>query len=84
MELIIDRFNLVLTNAAGQEPRIELITRRALDMVAERLPMHGSGMDIDSLSLAPFSLQLGALSDDEAATQIADALLEALMLKLSI
>lgn len=84
-ELGIDYLSLTVKNAAGHEHRIETLTRRALDIVAERLPTRlRTGAEIESLALAPINLPLGAMSDDEAAAQIADAILEALTLKLCI
>jgi hypothetical protein len=61
--------------------RIDGITRRALDIAAQRLPS-GTVANIDGLQLAPIDLPLATMSDDETAKQIADAILEALALKL--
>ncbi|HEX3151322.1 MAG TPA: hypothetical protein VHR66_24805 [Gemmataceae bacterium] len=69
--------------AAGHEHRVEAITRRALDLTAERLPMHLTDTgDLESLAVAPIQLRLGAMSNEEAADQMAAAILEALALQL--
>ena len=75
---------LNITATAGHEDRIEPITRRALEFVADRLPMSFDGVtNVAHLVIPPVALPLAALSDDEAATRIADALVEALTLKLN-
>ena len=81
-DLKIDRLTLNLANAAGHEHRVEAITRLALDLTAERLPMHLAAMGIDSLGIEPINLRLDAMSDEDAAERIAEALVEALTLKL--
>ena len=85
VDLGINSLHINFTNAAGQEHRIEPLTRRALDLTAERLPMHlTAAPDVESLAIEPIRLRLGMLSDDEAANQIAGAILEALALKLKV
>ncbi len=88
-DLKIDRLQLSITNATGQEHRIQPITLRALDVVAERLQLHladawpaTAGSDVESVRLAPISLRLDAMSDEQAANEMAGALVEALALKL--
>lgn len=84
-ELEINRLNLSIHDATGHEHRVEDITRLALDLTAERLPMRlANAIDLESLAVAPIQLQLGAMSDEEAADHIASVILEALTLKLTI
>jgi len=84
-DLTIDHLNLNLSNAAGHEHRLDSIARRAFDLLSERLP---SGLEasthFDRLEVEPLSLRLATMSDDEAANALADALAEALLLKLKV
>jgi hypothetical protein len=73
------------TGAAGIERQIEPIVRRALDLVAERLPAYAAAaLDLAALSVAPIRLDLAAGSDEDAADAIARALLDALALELDV
>ena len=89
LDLRIECLHLNIQNAAGQEHRIQPITLRALDVVAERLQLHladawpaTAGSDVESVRLVPVSLCLDAMSDEQAANEMAGALVEALALKL--
>jgi hypothetical protein len=74
---------LRVLDETGQEHRIEAITERALDLMAQRLPVHlAHELEIENLAIGP--IQFGTMSDDEAASQIAEAILEALALKLNV
>lgn len=83
LDVTIDHLNLVLGNAAGHEHRVEPILRSALDLVAKRLqPDFDDPGHLESLAIAPMSLRLAAMSDEQAASEIADVILDALSLKL--
>ena len=87
--LKIERLNLSIENAGGHEHRIQPIAARASALFAERLEerwtnnseAHGA-TPLDSIAAPPLDLHLGGMSDQEAASKIANAWLEALALKL--
>jgi hypothetical protein len=84
-DLIIDRLQMNITNAAGHEYRLQPIALLALDLLAARLEQRGwnrAGGRIDNLDVPTVRLDLNRMSDAEAAQAIADAWLEALALKL--
>jgi len=78
LDLTIDNLNLEVFGAAGQEHRIEPILRRAMVLLSERLPDIESSAQIDRLTLEPLGLRMAAMSDEQAAGRIAEAILEAL------
>lgn len=91
LDLTIERLHLQVENAAGQEHRIRPITNRAVTILAERLGERWAigeripdMKNIESLSIPPMSFNLNRMSDEQAATSIANAMLEVLNLKLEI
>jgi hypothetical protein len=87
--LNIDLLSLSVENAAGHEHRIQPIAARAAALFAERLvdcwrdnrgPPKVAA--VDSIAASTVSLNLAGMSDQEAASRIANAWLEALALKL--
>ena len=91
LDLKIARLNLNIESAAGQEHRIQPITARAMNILAERLDMRltaeeqtiGS-QNIERLSVPAMDLNLKQMSDEQAAGAIASAILEALALRLKV
>ncbi len=91
LDLKIDRLNLNIENATGHEHRIRPITSRAFSILADglgerwatgqRLP---DTKNIERLSVPPINLSLNQMSDEQVANYIANAVLEALALKLGI
>lgn len=67
--------------SADTADRLEPITRRALDLVAERWA--GGALDIDHLVVDAIDLPLDALGDEAAAGLLADAILGAVAAKLT-
>lgn len=91
LDLKIDRLNLNIEDAAGHEHRIRTITSRALGILADRLGERWATeqhmpdtKNIEKLSVPPINLSLNQMSDEQAANYIANALLEALALKIGI
>jgi hypothetical protein len=89
LDLKIDLHTMNVTNAAGHEHRIRPIAARAAALFAERLEesyaKNGGARGaaaIDNIAAPPLDLHLGGMSDEEAASKIANAWLEALALKL--
>jgi hypothetical protein len=85
LDLNINRLNLNIADAAGQEHRIRPITMRAVAILADRLEerwaaggWEPNGRPLDSLSVPPIGLDLNRMSDEQAASAIANALLKAL------
>ena len=85
LDLKINLLHLSIENAAGHEHRIQPIAVRAAAILAERLNERwadGGGVpasiSIDNLSAPPLNLNLNAVSDEQAAHEIATAWLEAL------
>ena len=84
-DLKIESLHFNLSDAGGHEHRVEGITRRAIDLMTERLPMPlAYAMYLESLAVLPIRLRLEAMSDEEAADRIANAIVDALILKLSV
>lgn len=86
-DLTIDRLQLNITNAVGHEHRLQPIALLALDLLADRLDEHqgrGQRTSINNLDVPAVRLDLNRMSDAEAAQIIADAWLDALVLKLSV
>ena len=84
-DLKIDSLGINIRNAAGHEHRVHPITLRAIAILGERLEsLHGgsSNLSIAHVSVPPVNLDLGRMSDEAAATSIAEALLGALALRL--
>jgi hypothetical protein len=88
-DLQIDQLSLHIENAVGHEHRIQPIAARAAALFAEQLharwanggqvPASGS---IENVSAPAVSLNLGSMSNEQAAYEIASAWLAALALKL--
>lgn len=81
-DLKIDRLRLNIDNAAGHEHRIQPIALRAVALLAERLD-GPSGLEIsrerwDTIAAQPVDVQLGVMSDEQAAEGIATAWANAL------
>ena len=91
LDLSIDRLQLNIENAAGQEHRIRPITTQAVTILANRLGERWAAEEqtpdmknLESLSVPPVSLDLYHMSDKQAAGAIAQAIFEVLILKLGI
>jgi hypothetical protein len=89
LDLKIDLLTLNIANAAGHEHRVQPIAAHAAALFAERLEERWANNGatrgaaaLDSIAASPVSLNLAAMGDQEAASQIANAWLEALALKL--
>lgn len=89
VEINIQNLHLQMDNIAGHEHRIQPIVARAAALLTERLYERwangGRAPDsdsIESLNAPPVSLNLGSMSNEQAAYQIATAWLEALALRL--
>ena len=85
IDLKIERLRLNIDNAAGHEHRIHPIALRAVALLAKRLDGPG-GLKVsrdrwDRIAAAPINLQLGAMSDEQAAEGIATAWANALTAK---
>jgi hypothetical protein len=86
-ELTIDLLKLNLENGAGHEHRVGPITERAVALFAQRaaISLESSAfhsLTFESLNGHPANLYLNSISDEQAAHQIADAWLQALVLGL--
>jgi len=87
----IDVLGLSIENASGHEHRVQPIAARAAALFAERLEERlarkagapGPGV-LDSVAASPLDLHLGSMSDQDAASKIANAWLEAMTLKLKL
>ena len=91
LDLTVERLRLQIENATGQEHRIRPITTLAFNILADRLGERwatGQRMpntkNIEKLSVPPINLSLNQMSDEQAANNIANAVLEALALKIGI
>jgi len=91
LDLKIELLELNFENAAGQEHRIQPIAARAASILAERLDeswaegkWEADALHMESLSAPPLSLNLHQASDEEAATEIARAWLDALAIHLEV
>jgi hypothetical protein len=89
VEVNIQSLHVQMDNVAGHEHRIQPIVARAAALFTERLHERWANGrqapdsdSIESLSAPPVSLNLGSMSNEQAASQIATAWLEALALKL--
>jgi hypothetical protein len=90
-ELSIQKLHVQIENVAGHEHRVQPITVHAAAIFAERLSERwadgGRAPDsesMDNLSAPPVSLNLNAMSDEQAASAIANAWLEVLALRLKL
>lgn len=90
-DLTIEHLQLNIENATGQEHRIRPITTRAVTILSDRLGERWAVKEqmlniqnLESLSVPPVKLTLQQMSDEQAANAIAQAILEALILKLGI
>lgn len=90
LDLYIEHLRLNLEGEAGQEHRVRPIAERAIALLADRLdeyevaPRTRDRQMLDQLPVPPVSLHLNGLSNQQAADQLARALLEALALKLGV
>lgn len=87
LEVNIDALLLTITGAAGYEHRIRPITARAASIFAQRLEerceeVPESVKDSSRRHAPRVNLDLGRMSDEQAAGRIADSWLEALALEL--
>lgn len=86
-ELAIDRVNLQIVGAAGQEHRVHAISRRAIELLGERLVELGPDMpagesSIPSLDVPPLSLDLARTDEETSARMLADSMLDALRVQM--
>jgi hypothetical protein len=87
----IDLLSLNVENVAGHEHRVQPIAARAAALFAERLEKRlarrggapGAAV-LDSVAASPLDLHLGSMSDQDAASKIANAWLEAMTLKVKL
>jgi hypothetical protein len=91
LDLKIDRLQLNIENGTGHEHRLRPIALRAVALLADRLDARraeaGQAPDRQetrNLRVPPVSLNLNGMSDEQAAAQIADALLETLAIKIGV
>jgi hypothetical protein len=89
LEVGIGRLGLNLDNAAGHEHRIRRISARAAAIFAgridETLTAHSlESSTMDHLSAPPVSLNLNRMSNEEAASAIAGAWMEAVSRRLKL
>jgi hypothetical protein len=87
-ELTIDLLRLNLENGAGHEHRVGPIVERAAALFAEKavlsLKIQASrSAALESLANEPIDLDLDATSNEQAASAIADAWLQALKIRSS-
>jgi hypothetical protein len=90
-KLNINTLHLNLQNAAGHEHRVSAIARRAASVFAEQVSRRVSAGSISpgsirlqSLSAMPLQVELGSMSNEQAANAIAGAWLQAVWLKLKL
>ena len=91
IDLTIERMNLSLDAASGQEHRARPIARRAAEILAsrfdekwlvkERLP---TSVNVEALEVPAIQLDLPRMTDEQAADAIADAIVDALAVKLGV
>lgn len=87
LDLKIDLLRLEIESATGDAERVRPILGRTLELLAERLdalPAPAQGARIEDLTVPPQRLDLDAMGDEQAAGLLADALAEALVVKLQI
>jgi len=89
LDLKIDRLAVGFQGAEGHEHRIRPIASRAAAIFAERVEVYcgenrgaSSARNLGSLSAAPLNVNLGTMTDEQAAQSIAKAWLDALALGL--
>jgi hypothetical protein len=86
IELTIDLLKLNFENGAGHEHRVGPITERAVGLLTEKLGIYLESSASRSALFETLNggvdLNLNAKSDEQAAQVIADAWLQALMLRL--
>ena len=86
----IDAINLTLTGAAGQEHRIRPILSLAVQRLAERLEAQGAEVESSerrewsALQVPPIMVEMHRMTEAQVAERVADALWEALLLKLKV
>jgi hypothetical protein len=81
-DLSIDRLNLQITGASGQEHRVHAIVQRATVLLGERLvqlapELPTAGATIPEIAAEPVALDLSRTDDESCACQIADSVLHA-------
>jgi hypothetical protein len=89
LDLKIDQLRLNVEGAAGHEYRVRPIVSRAMALLPDRLerrlgkqlPAPGN---LGALQVPPLRLDLRAAGDEQAAQALADAIVEALALKLAV
>jgi len=89
LELKIDRLHVNISVAAGHEHRISPIVSRAAALLAERLAERWSTSQrsaaasgsMESIAAGPVGLDMARTSNEQAAEDIAGAMLEALAMK---
>jgi hypothetical protein len=91
LELKIDQLRLNIENGTGHEHRLRPIALRAVVLLADRLDERRAeagqtpnGQQAKNLRVPPVSLNLNGMSDEQAASAIADALLETLAFKIGV
>jgi hypothetical protein len=85
----VDRLSLSLGNVQGHEHRVQPIASRAAAIFAERVEAccgedrgASSSRNLGSVSAEPLSVDLAAMTDEQAAQSIAKAWLDAVALSL--
>jgi hypothetical protein len=83
-ELTIDRLRLQIIDGAGHEHRVEPIATRAVALLGDRIlalsDVAGDALadrrdeQFQAVSIPPVSLDLGRMSDQEAAERLAEAM----------
>jgi len=81
-KLNINTLHLNLQNAAGHEHRVSAIARRAASVFAGTVSP--GSIRLQSLSAMPLHVELGSMSNEQAANAIAGAWLQAVSLKLKL
>jgi hypothetical protein len=86
-DLNIERLHLQISNASGQEHRIQGITAMAMAMIGEELVEHGKGATgsdskrVDSLASEPVSVDLLHSDDATCARAMAISVMQAIRLR---
>ena len=86
-DLNIERIHLQISNAAGQEHRIQGITAMAMAMIGEELVQLGRGAtaqepkQIESLTAEPVSVDLQRSDDATCARAMAISVMQAIRLR---
>ena len=88
-KLSINTLQLNLQNAAGHEHRVSAIARRATTLFAEQVSRRVSAgtsraesVRLQCLSAVPLQVELGSMSNEQAATALDGAWLQAVSLTL--